>query len=172
MAIFLFKKVMKAIFKYIILTAVWVCMFSTFTFSQNVSGEEGLNAFYIEGLGNGGLFSINYDRVVYQGERVHGFIRTGLTEWHADDTNTLDIGIIQEGGILYGGPNHFFDSGVGVTLWTSDIEAFIVPRIGYRFVSPEGLFIRVSPAMLVINTGDKEDSFGGYWLGLAVGYSF
>lgn len=163
---------MQAVFKYITLITVWVCMLSTYVISQQVYNEEGLNAFYVEGLGNGGLFSLNYDRVLYQGEKVGGFIRTGLTEWHADDTDALDIGIIQEAGILYGGPNHFIDSGVGVTFWTKDSETFIVPRIGYRFVSHEGLFIRVSPAMLVINSGDKEDSFGGYWLGLAVGYSY
>ncbi len=136
------------------------------TSSSNVRN----NSVYFEALGNGGLFSVNYDRTVFRKEKINGFIRIGMTEWHSEDTDELDIGMIGETGLLFFGPHHYFDTGIGITLWSKDLERFIVPRIGYRYVGKKGMLVRVSPAMFIINS--EPDSFGGYWFSIAVGYGF
>jgi hypothetical protein len=136
----------------------------------NFSLKDRNNSVYFEALGNGGLFSINYERTVLKKDNIRGFLRAGASEWHSEDTDKLDVGVIGEAGVLIGGSHHFFDCGLGITLWTKDLERFVVPRIGYRYTGKKGLLIRVSPAMFIINS--EPDSFGGYWIGIALGYGF
>ena len=128
------------------------------------------NAIYVEFLGNGGIISYNYDRIIYSREGSHLALRLGGTEWHEEETDELNIGIVTEVSAFGGGPRHHFDLGLGVTYWTINSGIFLVPRLGYRYVGKHGLFFRASPAMVIINS--KKDSFGGYWIAVAGGFAF
>lgn len=137
------------------------------------SGMKGIrkNVFYFEVMGNAAVWSVNYERIIPVAEKLGIFLRIGGNEYHGSDTNDLSINIIGATGILYGGPRHFLDTGIGYTYFTGTPDRLIVFSAGYRYQGPKGLVIRATP-MYIINT-EKGDTFGNsIWGGLSVGYSF
>lgn len=154
--------------------SIILIFFSSFLIGQNPektpANQKRVNAVYVELLGNGGLMSINYDRILYSNENSHIFARLGTSEWHAEDSNESNWSIIPEIGFLLGKNRHFLDVGFGLTYWTGNQDLYFYPRFGYRYIGKRGLVIRLAVLSFVIN--HEPDSFGGYWPGLAVGYGF
>jgi hypothetical protein len=147
------------------------------------SGESGnknqvKNAIYFELLGNGGIYSVNYERRF--GEQLWG--RSGASYFPAayDGLATLPVGL----SYLFGKQAKFFELGLGTTLFyaASDdylfnfddddskvFSAGITATIGYRFQPPEkDLFFKAAliPAYVPVS------SAFGVSAGLSFGYSF
>ncbi len=129
------------------------------------------NSIYLEILGNGAVYSFNYDRTLPLSNMLAMFLRVGGNEYHGADTNEVSINLIGATGILYGGPKHFFETGIGYTHFCGFPDRLIALTGGYRFQGPKGLVIRATP-MYIYNT-EKGDTFGNnFWFGLSFGYSF
>jgi hypothetical protein len=129
------------------------------------------NSIYLEILGNAAVWSINYDRLVPINNELALFFRIGGNEYHGKDTTKLSFNILEAAGILYGGPNHFFEASLGSTQFQHYPDFLIVLTAGYRFQRERGFLIRLIP-MYIYNT-EKGDTFGNcLWLGISFGYSF
>lgn len=129
------------------------------------------NSFYFEILGNGAVYSINYDRILPLNNKLAMFLRVGANEYHGEDTDQLSFNFLGTAGILYGSQKHFFETGLGYTHFTHDPDRLLVISAGYRFQGLKGLIFRVTP-MYIYNT-EKGDTFGNsLWFGFSVGYSF
>jgi hypothetical protein len=105
------------------------------------------------------------------------FLRFGGNEYHGESTDMLSFNFIGATGLIFGGPKHFFETSLGYTHFTNELDKLIVLTGGYRFQSQKGLFIKVTP--MYIYNFDKgtdqpgEDTFGNsFWGGLSIGYSF
>ena len=130
------------------------------------------NSIYIEGFGNAFLYSVNYDRLISIGDHQNMIVRLGAspgTGWGV---------LIVEGDYLIGGPKHFFDPGVGLTVFdffSSKYypQGFLIIRGGYRYMGKNGLLFRVG--LIYNGTGKRMQwafPLGHIWVGASVGYSF
>jgi len=129
------------------------------------------NSLYFEILGNGVIYSINYDRIIHLKNKMSIFLRVGGNQYHGKDTDKLSFNFLGATGILYGGPKRFFDTGIGYTHFSGSPDRLIVLTGGYRFYGKKGFSFRATP-MYICNS-EKGDTFGNcLWFGLSFGYSF
>lgn len=140
---------------------------------DNETGYKNIrkNSVYFEFLGNGVVYSLNYDRIFPLSEKLALTARIGGSEYHGSETDTLNFNIIMGAGILYGVKKHYFESGLVYTGMTYFPDNLISVVAGYRFMGLKGFVIRVTP-MYIYNT-EKGDTFGNsLWVGFSLGYSF
>lgn len=129
------------------------------------------NSLYLEILGNGVVWSINYERIIPLKEKMSMFLRIGGNEYHGEDTNDLSFNFIGAAGILFGGPKSYFESGIGYTWFSGFPDRLIALSAGYRYQGPKGIIFRATP--MYIYNSEKGDTFGNsLWAGLSIGYSF
>ena len=110
-----------------------------------VSGpREMTNALYVEYAGSGGLYSLNYDRVIWRLDEMNGFgARAGLSWLPLKDEGIDNILILPMMATwLYGRTQHFLEVDAGVALRTASNKYEINTRpypafnIGYRARAP------------------------------------
>lgn len=136
------------------------------------------NVVYIELLGNGGIYSINYERRL--SNQIWARIGTSYFPAAYDGLATLPVSL----NYLFGKQAKFLELGLGTTLFyagsddylfdfdNNDSKVFsagITATIGYRFQPPQkDLFFKVAliPAYIPVS------SAFGLSAGLSVGYSF
>ncbi|MFH1121976.1 MAG: hypothetical protein V1775_19315 [Bacteroidota bacterium] len=129
------------------------------------------NSVYLELLGNGAVYSFNYDRIIMFKKGDAMFLRLGGNEYHGIKTSEPSYNLIFAAGLLNGGPRHFFEAGSGFTWFSNEPDRLIVLSTGYRYQGRKGLLFRATP-MYIINT-EKGDTFGNCpWFGLSFGYAF
>jgi hypothetical protein len=129
------------------------------------------NSIYLEILGNGAVYSINYDRIVPFKEDVAMFVRLGGNEYHGIKTDQPSYNFLGVAGILYGGPKSFIEAGLGYTHFSGSSDRLVVLATGYRFHGRKGLVFRATP--MYIYNSEKGDTFGNsLWIGLSIGFSF
>jgi hypothetical protein len=129
------------------------------------------NSVYLEILGNGAVWSLNYDRIIYSKDKTSLFLRAGGNEYHGSSTDELSFNIIAAAGILSGGVKNNFEASMGFTYFSGSPDRLIVLATGYRFQGSKGLCVRLTP-MYIYNT-EKGDTFGNsLWFGFSIGYSF
>jgi hypothetical protein len=129
------------------------------------------NSVYFEVLGNGAVYSINYDRIIPLKNKIAMFLRVGGNQYHGKDTNKLSFNFLSSTGILYGGPAKFLDTGIGYTCFSGSPDRLIALMCGYRFQGKKGFSFRATP--MYIYNSEKGDTFGNcLWVGLSFGYSF
>jgi len=129
------------------------------------------NSIYLEILGNGAVYSFNYDRIVPLKEDVALFVRLGGNEYHGIKTDQLSYNFIITSGVLHGGPKSFLEAGLGFTYFSGSSDRLVVLATGYRFQGRKGLVFRATP--MYIYNSEKGDTFGNaLWFGLSVGFSF
>ncbi len=56
-------------------------MFCSFSYGQTDASKASRNNAYLEVLGNGGLYSLNYERIVVE----HFALRVGFASWKSQD---------------------------------------------------------------------------------------
>lgn len=129
------------------------------------------NSAYLEVMGNGIIYSINYERL-FTDNTVKPFIRIGGNEMHFDKSDTLRFFLVSEAGIAIGKSKNLLDVSLGYThpLSELDKDRLFFIRAGFRYMGAKGLLVRFAP-MYAVNTL-KGDVFSGLWFGAAVGYSF
>lgn len=103
--------------------------------------EDYPNAIYLEVLGNGLPYSINYDRLFYRTRHIklYGRVGVGVVAYSKLWGMTLPI----ECSVAFGKKNNF-ETGIGCTFIYSSFDGFDSPRIplrvGYRLEIDEYLF--------------------------------
>ena len=151
-----------------------ICLLTYSSFCQGTSGKRDTtikdirkNSIYLEAIGNGVLYSINYERLFPFSEYVGLTTRIGFA-FFSFITIPLEIS-----GIL--GKKHCFELGAGYTFILNDIDGYLI-RAGYRYRAKNGFLIRVAP-MILIPSSEYECS--GFfcpeafpWIGISIGYSF
>ncbi|QIP11909.1 hypothetical protein G8759_04310 [Spirosoma aureum] len=138
------------------------------------------NTIYLEGLGSGGFYSINYERLLLLKEKqAYGF-RVGTSYFGHSPGNLILIGELFT---LVGKGNHHGDFGIGLTGVTrNNIESapfglrknllLAVPRLSYRYQKPTGgLLLRAGYTPIIELNRHITNPFGP-WFGLAIGYGF
>lgn len=147
--------------------------------------QQAKNAVYIEGATRGPVYSVNYDRIIRQGDKLAYSLRagfsiekkavsfpvginfiTGLNDHHAEFSLTI-IPYIKQ-----------VDKNSGANNDGSDKYFFINPAVGYRFQKKEkGIFIKAAAGPSIFldppsndfwNMDPKIYAFGS----IGVGFSF
>ena len=176
-----------------------LCFIFTFSlgYAQEVSEDTlqtARNSLYVELGGNGGLYTINYDRILHRGEWFHTSARAGVYyNWWGGGR----LGIPLEVNGLFGRKEHFLEMGVSFVyshgfepvvhkadpavpssedIYHNFADLRAIGRLGYRYQKPEGgLFFR---AAYTPNTFVWSATPGGlfsgawHWFGISVGKSF
>jgi len=148
------------------------------------------NTFYLELVGNGVLYSLNYDRILVDQQnwqvsgRIGGMYIPGL-----DYNKRQMIGLPLEVSYLRGRNKHYLEVGLGFTTTygtyrlgesrIKDLALMGVARVGYRHQKREGgLFYKVgfTPVYGVVYNSRSEyksvgDKFMSPLFGLAIGYT-
>lgn len=156
--------------------------------ATNSRAEEAANTIHFELLGNGLLYSINYDRLF-----SHNFAgRVGWMYFSGDATSddpsdpkvTVTMNLVPITGSYLGGPgNHRLEVGGGPVLafLSADVEdgvqgisasglATIVTILGYRYQPMDGGFnFRIAFTPHIVINGDTPFL---PWGGLSLGYTF
>jgi len=149
--------------------------FNNLRAEQGNSGDPGTpatrkNSVYFELLGNGVIYSINYDRLIPLEKGLNLIVRFGGNEYHGVTNSQLSFNFIGSAGLLFGKRVHFFETSFGYTHFLREPDRLFTLAAGYRLQGRKGLVIRLTP-MFIANT-QTVDSFGGIWIGLSLGYSF
>ncbi len=183
-------------------TLIIICFLSFFNFTHAQEMNEEMpavarNSVFLELGGNGGTFSLNYDRLLHRGKWFHTSARIGIAGywWHAGG-----IGLPLELNGLIGTHKHFLEVGTGLMV-SHGYESIIYNkdpsnpeyqfgynlypglqasgRIGYRFQKPEGgFFFRAAYTTFSTFWSGVPDakrglfSGGWHWFGISVGKSF
>lgn len=160
-----------------ILVMIFFC-FTLVSFGQEKKSNSGIrkNAVYFELGGNGGLYSINYDRIVLSGKRTHLSLRGGLSIAHFTYLVPIEINA------LFGKRNSFFELGMGETLDLNKNRAggrlsfdHFLPfmRFGYRLqkkINEGGFLLRAgfTPTLIL----DEGHLHPVPFAGVSLGYAF
>ena len=125
-----------------------------------------LNHVYGELAGTGIIMSVNYERLIRLGPRAPLIgLRVGVLP-------IFVISPVLEVNVLFKGPIHFIEAGVGTNFGaiSEEGESKLWPsaRVGYRYQGKKGLLFRAG--LMVIENFD-EDGIMPYG-GLSLGYSF
>ena len=161
---------------------LFLCSFSSSAFCQ----QKAQNAFYLETASKGPVYSLNYDRIVRQGEKLDYSIRVGFSIER--NAFSFPVGF----NVITGHHNHhaefcvtaipyfqyYPDEAAGNYSDKSDKYIYIHPNIGYRFQKPErSVFFKVAAGPSIAldpqagvfwNMDPKVDFFGS----VAAGISF
>lgn len=171
------------------LTVVALLCACTPLHAQSPAEGSAANAVYVELLGNGGLYSLNYDRRFADAVAL----RVGFATWTADDlflgeeAQTDFITVPVTAAWLMGTGKRRIELGGGVLLGTkSREEAFgdgetsssfvsLTGIVGYRFQPARGFMFRVALTPF-FGLGDEDEAYpeDGFMPsgGVSVGYSF
>jgi len=129
------------------------------------------NSLYLEILGNGAVYSFNYDRLFPIKKPLALVIRVGGNEYHASDTEEKSYNFLGSVGLISGKSRHFVEGGLGYTYFSDSPDRLTIFSLGYRFQGRKGLLVRATP--MYINNSEKGDTFGnGLWFGTSIGFSF
>ncbi len=169
-----------------ILVLLFLFCISSPAFSQSyLPNNSSRNSFYLEVLGNGLLYSINYDRILKEKEKSAWVGRIGITYAPPPDQGP---GILAELNLLLGSSNHHFELGAGSTYYylfnkkdetlsNPDISLlFFTTRIGYRFQKKEGgfLFRAALTPLYAVNVDQDIVQFEKNFIlygGVSIGYT-
>ncbi|RYC70643.1 hypothetical protein [Spirosoma sordidisoli] len=163
----------------VILTFI-LSVYSLCSQAQKVKSLTARNTVYLEILGSGALYSINYERLLLQKEKQAYGLRVG-TSYFGERPAT--IALIGELLMLTGKGDHHGDFGLGLTgasgrnneLGLSSFERktslFAVPRLGYRYQKlTGGIMLRAGFTPLIRLIGNSRIFSPS--LGLSIGHSF
>lgn len=173
-----------------IITAALVCAATQLSAQSGAEPRTSENAVYLELLGNGGPFSINYDRRV--GEDVA--VRIGFASWTADDlflgdeAKTELVTVPLTVSWLPGAPSRGIELGGGVLLGsrkqdepfedgsTSSTFVSLTGIVGYRWQPADGGWMFKIAFTPFFGLGDRDIAYPdrGFFpsAGASVGYSF
>jgi hypothetical protein len=154
-------------------------------FAQPISGDETVDAplathsVFVEALGNGGLYSVNYDHRFHEDLSLRGGFSfySGVDATYGAQVSVLVVPITLN--YLAGGPNHNLEMGVGPLLAAGSVSdtdvgpvaggglAGVTSTFGYRYQpAGGGLVFRIG---LVPFYSAQEIQL---WGGISLGYAF
>jgi hypothetical protein len=151
--------------------------------AQQAQTPRRRNAAYVELLGNGGLYSVNYERAV----RVVK-LRIGIASWTAGDlfggdldTNMFTVPLTVH--VVTGGGDNHLEMGAGVLVGRQTRQsrfvggrstsfASLVGVLGYRHQRAEGRFVFRAGFTPFIGFGQEDDAYPDRGFLPSVGISF
>ncbi|MDI9341034.1 MAG: hypothetical protein QM534_10740 [Sediminibacterium sp.] len=153
---------------------------------RDYTSHPARNAHYIEILGNGDLFSVNFDRIFFYSKKVKYSARLGgsLIPNHIHLEPSL---VMEQNLIFFDGPHHF-ETGPGISWfrrkttnacalgsppqWQNSL--FGMMRFGYRLQKQEeGFFMRLGLTPILFSRNSCETNYTlKFWGGAAFGVSF
>lgn len=164
-----------------------VLSFTFTTFAQTEASSKAKNSIYIDLLGTGGWYSLNYERLVFSHGKLDLGVSSGLSLNHFKDFErnlNPDFTLPFSLNAIYG-TNHHVEAGIGTTL-ASVVRAdedYYAKRyfninmsltLGYRYQKPTGGFLfraAYTPLIPVYRQTSKSDRFKS-WISLSFGYTF
>lgn len=162
--------------KKLTLITLLLCFSLSVLFSQTTLNETFplKQAVYVEGLGNYGLYSVNYEYKFPLANNVR--LATGVGTSYLSQLNLLLVGVPANFII---GKKHSFEAGVnpicilgdatGGDLRTVGKDFILSLRAGYRYESNSGFLFRIAFTPLL----DNDKTINLYpWGGISVGYCF
>lgn len=164
------------------------------TFGQSTKDSTSIskNTVYFELLGNGGLYSINYDRVLITKNLLKATFRVGLSDWYPYMYQIHFITFPTEISLLYGN-KHNIEFGAGYTFLflynqksklissTDFLLSTPLLRLSYRFQKPRGgFFLKIGISVpFTLFTGNRNKYYNDFFApssdpfpGLSFGYTF
>lgn len=154
--------------------------------SINAQDKFAKNAVYLELAGNGGAYSVNYERAFSQKFMIRlGFASWSSSEPFGGEESKTTIPIMVNS--LFGNGNHKIEGGLGFMLgsekYTGDVSQTGRPEskenifaltgtAGYRYQKPSGGIIFRAGLTPFINLGDSEYPDFNFSGGASVGYAF
>ncbi len=162
---------------------LWLFIFSFIT--SNAQEEYVKNAVYLELAGNGGLYSVNYERAFSPKFMLRaGFASWSSTELFGESTITTIPVMVNT---LFGTGNHRIEGGLGLVLGTEKYKGDgsffggdnskdnILPltgTAGYRYQKSFGGLIFRAGLTPFLNLKDSEYPDFNFSAGASVGYAF
>lgn len=157
---------------------------------RDYSKDPAVTANYIELLGNGGLYSLNFDRVFMYRKKFKVSGRIGANIW--PNGRYFEQAYIIENNYIFFGGDHHFEVGPGLTLQRkynpvcSDTSQypkynweniwFGMFRLGYRYQKEEeGFFFRFGLTPILYRKYDCATDIPPakwFWLGIAFGVTY
>ena len=146
------------------------------------------NTVYFEALGNGLLYSLNYDRILAKHRKFALAGRVGAARM-PDINYQFDYTFPVEISLLYGKTNQFMEFGAGITFidarefsnqqenpsytLNNEIVRYKVMRVGYRYQEPEGgFFFRAGLMYFMIDWTNLQHGYAAIpWGGISLGYT-
>lgn len=157
-----------------------------FTFSARSQEQVAKNAVYLEIFGNGGPYSVNYERAITQKFLLRvGFASLSSSEDFGGESSKTTIPVMINS--LFGSGNHKLEAGAGVLLgsekYTGDETLTGRPEsketifaltgvAGYRYQKPSGGLILRAGLTPFLNIGDSEYPDFNFSAGGSIGYAF
>ena len=149
---------------------------------DTISEIDYLNAVSIEALGNGVLFSINYERYLLKKNIYKISARTGIT-YHPMIKGFNDYGgpgIILEINNSIGNSKHNLEIGIGANfayLYEKPVGdrllLYSTPRLGYKYESNNRLFLRIGfTPLIVLYSNSDPINVKRAWFGVGLGSRF
>ncbi len=159
-------------------------------FTANGQSQLAKTSIYLEGFGNGGVYSVNLER--YLSERFN--VRVGFGYWTTDEDfageeTFLTVPLMLNS--LWGGGSHKFEAGAGIMFGSRKYESgdvFVVRDnrketifnitgvIGYRYQKPAGGLLLRAGLTPFLNLSNAEDPYPdkGFFFsgGASIGYIF
>ncbi len=180
---------MKFILTFLLLVSGQVSIFSQSmdipVDSGKIAGKQ--HAFYIELLGNGFFYSVNYDWIFIDKRNINISGRVGLTympHWERF-TEVRGPGMPLELNFLIGKKSNFIELGLGATYfyfyepYDKIHFNFLMEtlRLGWRYQRPAGgLMFRVAVVPIATFSIDRRFDDEGwivpYFFGISIGYTF
>jgi len=157
---------------------------------RDYSKFPAMNSNYIELLGNAGLYSLNFDRVVLYRKKFKISGRVGANIWPVG-YNLEQAYVVENNYIFFDSPHHF-EVGPGLTLqrkynpvcsdtsqypkYSWESVWFGMFRLGYRYQKEEeGFFFRFGLTPILYrkyNCATDIPPAKWFWLGVAIGVSY
>jgi hypothetical protein len=170
---------------HLLLIPALVLVFASAARAQ-ASADRARNSVYLELFGNGGVYSLNYDRALTEGLRV----RVGFAGWTSQDlfggpdTSMRTVPVSLH--LLRGRGRHQADIGGGIvtgrktrdTDFPGESGSFtsVIGVIGYRYQRPEGGFVFRAGFTPFYGFGDEDDAYPqkGFLssVGVSLGFGF
>ncbi|WP_316805127.1 hypothetical protein [Pedobacter nototheniae] len=166
-------------------TSLFISLILTgLSFMVNAQEVEKKNSIYAELLGNGGAYSLNYDRLFQVSKGLKVVPRVGLSTLQQVIIVPLEVNLLISKSNT---SKNFFETGIGVTILkplsgfhgklltvngydynfdNKTVNTPLIIRAGFRHQKPVGGFMYRAGALLF--TGDETI----LTIGLALGYSF
>lgn len=172
------------------------CLIFAATSTTKLIAQEGTNSFsaknavYLEIGGNGGYYSVNYDRIIYDnGNNFKAAVRAGIEGLpFKRDTKSFWAGFLPlELSGMFGRSRHFLETGVGLTpflipkndwgkepAYSGYKPGAIIPfRLGYRYQKPEGgLFFRAGYTPFLDFSEGRRNPLELFFGGISIGKSY
>lgn len=162
-----------------------LCLWLSYGYSQTIDSNTSnikphivKNTVYVELLGNAGLYSLNYDRILVITNKLKITSRVGFSFYSNGKQSALNSFLYPVGVSILYGKKHHVETGVGYTkvfeAYKRDIKMqyynqnVFIARIGYRYQKEKSCFYRSAGVLF----STKKRVVPTVWLAIALGYSF